>query len=166
VFVLKTAWSGYLRLGRLFESFRIYLEIFRPDHMQLIRIVANYDPVAWCVCQSVCHAPVPCKNGWTDRGPFFGFDFCMLKELCIRWRYRFLRRSSITRSRCVQKIYWYLSENFMWGVLVMRCSNLIVQRNFVLLIVCAACACSSTPCGFRGLEQTHSISWLDVVRGD
>jgi len=23
-----------------------------------------------------------------------------------------------------------------------------------------------TPCGFWGLEQTHSISWPDVVKGD
>jgi len=23
-----------------------------------------------------------------------------------------------------------------------------------------------SPCGFRGLEQTHSVSWPNVVKGD
>jgi len=69
--------------------------------MHEMQTIAIYDPVAWCVCQSVhvtsFNAPAPCKNSWTDRGPVWcggswgrcphWFDTAFAKLLCRLWQY-------------------------------------------------------------------------------
>jgi len=42
------------------------LQAHSPHRMHEIRTIATHDPVAWCVCQYVCNAPVLCRNGCTD----------------------------------------------------------------------------------------------------
>jgi len=44
---------------------------FRPHRMHELRTIATDDPVARCVCRSVCHAwrRLRSTNGCTDRGP-------------------------------------------------------------------------------------------------
>jgi len=45
-------------LGTFFVQFHIFLGC-----IECMRTVATDDPVAWCVCQSVCNAPASSKNG-------------------------------------------------------------------------------------------------------
>jgi len=50
--------------------------------MHQMGTIATDDPVAWCV--GLCHAAVPCKNGWTDPNPVWG-GLVGSKEHCVRW---------------------------------------------------------------------------------
>jgi len=42
--------------------------------VQEVWAIATDVPVAWCICQSVCHAPAPCRGGWTDLGAVWDGD--------------------------------------------------------------------------------------------
>jgi len=44
--------------------------------------------------------------------------------------------------------------------------NIGSNRLIITDCICSAHLNFLTPCGFRDLEQTHSVSWPDVIKGD
>jgi len=64
-------WSVHrLRLQLYLRCCQVMLFITQHQIHQMQLIATRFfEAWVWCGCLSLCHAPEPCKSGWTDRRP-------------------------------------------------------------------------------------------------